>query len=86
MTATLVELEADGQAWWTPHEAVVVAGSCCGGAAFSGCCEVLNFFAAPANAERYLSERNDVGGHAVSMPEAIEAGRIVFADVFGESQ
>jgi len=46
-----------------------------------GCCQVLNFFASPASAERYLRERNDVRGHVISLPDAIEVGRCVFGDV-----
>jgi hypothetical protein len=82
--AVHVEVAPDGQASWAPEEAVVVAGSCCAGAAYSGCCQVLNFFAAPANAEQYLKERTDVSGHVISIPEAIEVGRVIFGDVFQE--
>ena len=78
-----VELTTDGQVLWTPESAVVVAGSCCAAAAFVGCCQVLNFFATPANAEAYL-QRADVRGHVISIPDAAEAGRAIFGDVFEE--
>lgn len=84
--AIRVELAPDGQAVWSPEEAVVVTGSCCAGAAYEGCCQVLNFFATPANAARYLADGADVSGHVISIPEAIEAGRAIFGDVFAESR
>ena len=79
-----VELAPDGDASWTPQEAVVVSGSSCDGAAFNSCCHVLNFFSAPENAEQYLSARPDVRGIVISIPEAIEAGRCVFGDALTE--
>lgn len=84
--AIRVELAADGHASWTPEDAVVVAGSCCAGDAYEGCCQVLNFFAAPPHAEQYLAERPEVSGHVISIPEAIEAGRAIFGDVFGDTR
>lgn len=72
----------DGSVEWWPDSAVVVAGAirsqdeaCC------GCCSVLNFFASPANAERWLAEHPDVRGHVISIREAAAAGRAVFGDV-----
>ncbi len=79
-----VELAPDGDASWTPQEAVVVSGSSCDGAAFNGCCHVLNFFSARENAEQYLSARADVRGIVISIREAIEAGRCVFGDALSE--
>ena len=81
-----VKLEPDGRATWAPEAAVVVAGSCCAGAAYAGCCQVLNFFATEANGERYLHERDDVSGHVISILAAVEAGRAVFGDVFQENR
>jgi hypothetical protein len=73
---------ADGAAEWSPQSAVVVAGvldrrsdSC------QGCCPVLNFFATPANAERWLAEHPQVRGNVISLQEAAAAGRAVFGDV-----
>src|SRR5947199_3052189 len=54
------------------------------GPSFGGCCDVLNFFETRENAERYLAEHGEVAGHPISLPEAIEAGRIVFGDVLRE--
>jgi Alkylmercury lyase len=56
----------------------------CEGPSFGGCCDVLNFFETRENAERYLAENASISGHPISLPEAIEAGRIVFGDVLAE--
>jgi hypothetical protein len=76
------QVAPEGTATWRPESAVVVAGaldrqgdSCC------GCCPVLNFFATRANAERWLAEHPEVGGHPISIEDAIAAGRAVFGDV-----
>ncbi len=72
----------DGAAEWSPAGAVVVAGaleresdSCC------GCCPVLNFFASPVTADRWLAEHPQVRGNVISIEEAAAAGRAVFGDV-----
>ena len=84
--AIRARVAADGAAEWWPEPAVVVAGvldrqfdSCC------GCCPVLNFFASPANAERWLSEHPQVRGNVISMQDAAAAGRAVFGDVLTQS-
>src|SRR5947209_7248011 len=80
-----VRLDPSEGAWWEPKRAVVLSGSaCCEGPSFRGCCDVLNFFERRENAERYLAEYPSVSGHPISLPEAIEAGRIVFGDVLRE--
>jgi Alkylmercury lyase len=73
---------SDGAAEWWPESAVVVAGAilsqdeaCC------GCCPVLNFFAATANAERWLAEHSEVRGIPVSVEDAAAAGRAIFGGV-----
>jgi hypothetical protein len=81
-----VRLDPSEGAWWEPQEAVVLSGSArCEGPSFRGCCDVLNFFETRKNAEGYLAENPSVSGHAISLSEAIEAGRIVFGDVFAEA-
>jgi hypothetical protein len=75
-----VWLDPDGTGTWQPNEAVVVAGRCCEGAAFEGCCQALNFFASSENAERYLRERT-VDGFPITIPQAIEVGRAMFGGV-----
>ena len=84
--AIQAQVAPDGAAEWSPAEAVVVAGvleresdSC------SGCCPVLNFFASPANARRWLIEHPQVRGDVISMPEAAAAGRAVFGEVLTQS-
>ena len=73
---------ADGAAEWWPESAVVVAGAIQSeGDACCGCCPVLNFFASPANAERWLALHAEVRGNVISMRDAAAAGRAVFGDV-----
>jgi len=79
--AITVSLAPDGTASWEPEQAVVVTGCTRESAAFSSCCQVLNFFASPANAERYLLQHTDVRGFAISIPQAVELGRLTFGDV-----
>ena len=79
-------LEPDGTGTWQPDEAVVVTGHACAeGAAFEGCCQVLNFFASRENAERYLLEHGEVSGFPITMPQAIEVGRAIFGAVLREN-
>jgi hypothetical protein len=78
-------LAPDGDGDWQPKPTVVAAGVLDRhGDACSGCCPVLNFFASPANAERWLHEHPQVRGQVVSIPDASAAGRAVFGDVFDE--
>lgn len=78
-----VQLEPDGTGSWEPESAVVVAGVVDrSGDSFRGCCPVLNFFASTENGDQWLAEHPHVRGHVVSMPEAVAAGRAVFAAVF----
>jgi len=80
-----VQIAANAAAHWQPAEAVVLAGSACAGPSFSGCCAVLNFFSSAASAEQYLREHPDVRGHAISLPEALEAGRLVFGSILEDA-
>jgi hypothetical protein len=76
----------DGATEWWPESAVVVAGAIRSeGDACCGCCPVLNFFASPANAERWLSGHPEVRGNVISMREAAAAGRAVFGDVLTDT-
>jgi hypothetical protein len=80
-----VRLDPAEGAWWEPTGAVVLAGSvCCEGPSFRSCCDVLNFFEARDNAERYLRKNPSVSGLPISIPDAVELGRVVFGDVFKE--
>lgn len=72
-------------AWWEPVTAVVLAGSaCCDGPSFRGCCDVLNFFETEDSANRYLRGHPELNGFPISIPDAIEAGRTVFAELLKE--
>ena len=78
-----VELDPGGHSNWHPGEAVVLTGSTCrDGPSFGGCCDVLNFFETKANVDRYLHEHPGIEGWPISIPEAIEMGRMVFGNVF----
>lgn len=68
--------------WWESKEAAVVAGARTGADRTSeACCAFVNFFASRESAGRYHREHPDVRGEVISIPEAIEAGRIVFGEV-----
>jgi hypothetical protein len=80
-----IRLRPGEKAGWHPQEAVVLAGSTCGdGPSFGGCCDVLNFFETTENAKRYLREHPEINGAPITIPEAAEAGRVVFGDVLRE--
>jgi hypothetical protein len=78
-----VRLDPAEGAWWEPAGAVVLAGSArCEGPSFRGCCDVLNFFETRDSAERYLRDHPEIAGVPISIPDAIEVGRVVFGAVF----
>ena len=80
-----VRLDPGEGAWWEPATAVVLAGSaCCNGPSFQGCCDVLNFFETEDSAHSYLGKNPDLSGFPISIPEAVDAGRTVFADLMKE--
>jgi hypothetical protein len=80
-----VRLDPGEGAWWEPTTAVVLAGSaCCDGPSFRGCCDVLNFFQTEDSANNYLAAHPELSGFPISIPDAIEAGRTVFADLLKE--
>ena len=80
-----MRLDPGEGAWWEPETAVVLAGSSrYEGPSFRGCCDVLNFFESGANALQYLVANRDVAGQAISILEAIAAGRLIFGNVLKE--
>jgi Alkylmercury lyase len=81
-----VALSPDGSASWQPEQAVVLTGRTCDDEAFRGCCQVLNFFASPGNAEQYLRRHTDVSGFQISIPQAIESARLIFGRVLVASR
>ena len=76
-----VRLDPGDGAWWEPTEAVVLAASAREGPSFESCCQVLNFFSSATTAERYLSENPTVTGLPITIPEAIEVGRLIFGNI-----
>jgi Alkylmercury lyase len=77
-----VRLDPTEGAWWEPTEGAVLAGSACSdGPSCRGCCDVLNFFQTADNAVLYQREHPEIAGKPISLPDAIEAGRIVFGAV-----
>lgn len=71
--------------WWEPEEAVVLAaGKGSSGPAASSCCAFVNFFASRESAERYQREHAELRGAILPLPDAAEAGRIVFGDLLAE--
>jgi hypothetical protein len=80
-----VRLDPGDGAWWEPTTTVVLTGSAgCDGPSFRGCCDVLNFFQSLDSADRYLGDHPDLAGFPISIPDAIEVGRTVFADLLKE--
>jgi Alkylmercury lyase len=72
-------------AWWEPATAVVLSGNTCRqGPSFRGCCDVLNFFQTDDSANTYLAAYPELAGFPISIADAIEAGRTVFADLLKE--
>jgi len=80
-----VRLDPGEGAWWEPTTAVVLAGSLsCDEPSFRGCCDVLNFFETEESANGYLADHPELAGFPISILDAIEAGRTVFADLLKE--
>ena len=77
------QVAPDGAAEWSPESAVVVAGAIRNGDgdACCGCCPVLNFFASPATAERWLADHPEARGGVIQVDDAAAAGRAVFGNV-----
>lgn len=85
-TEIWVRLDPGEGAWWEPPTAVVLAGSAsCDGPGFRGCCDVLNFFETEASANSYLAAHPELTGFPITIPDAIEAGRIIFAELMKET-
>lgn len=73
-------------AWWQPQTAVVLDGCVAArGPSFRSCCTALNFFESSESALEYLAANPEVSGRPVPMPDAIELGRAIFADLMKES-
>ena len=80
-----VRVDPGDGAWREPEHAVVLAGSTRdAGPSFRGCCDVINFCASGEHALQYLLAHPEISGHAITIPEAIEAGRVIFGDLLKE--
>jgi hypothetical protein len=80
-------VDPDGAVRWAPEAAAVLAGSDRDeGPASAVCCAFVNFFASRESAQRYLSATPAVRGEVLSIPEAVEAGRIVFGDLLASDR
>ena len=77
-----VRIDPGDGSWWDPSEAAVAAGGRArAGRAAEACYAFVNFFASSESAERYLGAHPEVRGVVISIPEAIEAGRLVFGEL-----
>ncbi|MBJ7450844.1 MAG: hypothetical protein JHC71_02025 [Blastococcus sp.] len=65
---------------WQPESAVVFVGSNGSGPLTQSCCPVINFFTDEANARAYQRQHH-LHGDVLTMPEAAEAGALVFGDL-----
>jgi Alkylmercury lyase len=80
-----VRVTPEATAEWRPGSAVVVAGAIHReGDSCGSCCPVLNFFASPDTAGRWLAAHTEVRGEVISMHDAILAGEAVFGRVLEE--
>jgi hypothetical protein len=81
-TEVWVRLDPAEGAWWEPQTAVVLDGCLCtDGPSYRSCCTALNFFESGESALGYLIANPDIRGRAIPLPEAIELGRSIFADL-----
>lgn len=65
---------------WQPESAVVFVGSNGSGPLTQSCCPVINFFTDEDNARAYQRQHH-LDGDVLTMPEAAEAGALVFGDL-----
>lgn len=81
-----VRIDPGDGVWWEPETAVVFAGATgASGPSASTCCSFINFFASAESAGRYLRENPLVRGETLSIPEAVEAGELIFGDLLEAS-
>jgi Alkylmercury lyase len=74
-----ISVAPDGQASWSPRDAVAVVGRASGGGASAECmCPNTNFAVSPASAQAQLETLPDRSGTVMPMPDAIDAGRQLF--------
>lgn len=77
-----VRVEPGERVWSEPQTAVVLAGATgASGPSVSTCCSFINFFTSAENAGRYLRDNPTLRGQILSIPEATEAGRLIFGEL-----
>ena len=77
-----MRVEPSEGAWSEPQTAVVLAGATgASGPSVSTCCSFINFFTSTENAGRYLRDNPTLRGEILSIPEATEAGRLIFGEL-----
>jgi hypothetical protein len=76
----VVATSREGTWQWQPASAVVFVGSNGSGPLTQSCCPVINFFTDEANARAYQRQHH-LEGDVLTMPEAAEAGALVFGDL-----
>ena len=75
----------DGHVSWQPRGMVVLLGAHRGSAPNEAlACPVINFFESRASARRFLRERRTVRARLLSIPDAVAAGRAIFARALGD--
>ena len=77
---SVVATSREGTWQWQPASAVVFVGSNGSGPLTQSCCPVINFFTDEDNARAYQREHH-LEGAVLTMPEAAEAGALVFGDL-----
>jgi len=77
----VVATSREGTWQWQPESAVVFVGSNgSSGPLTQSCCPVINFFTDEGNARAYQRQHH-LDGDVLTMPEAAEAGSLVFGDL-----
>ena len=75
----------DGRWTWDPPDAVVFVGSTGDGRITDACCPAINFFSDEANARDY-QRRHHLSGDVLTLPEAAQAGALVFGGLLSGPQ
>jgi hypothetical protein len=76
-----VDVSPEGDARWSPEEAVVFVGGRDGEQSISDlCCPIVNFFASEETASKYVGSHPDLTGAIVGIPDALARGRTIFEE------
>lgn len=81
-TAPITVRFVNGQAQWSPAEAVVWVGRrSCKGPALAVCCHYLNFFENCDTARKWADGHPEIIGGIASQADAVRLGRDIFGDI-----